>query len=242
MRHELSYYISIISASSTLIAAAIFYKPYFILASLILITILITLYRSYDLLIEILIKRAKVIRVIDDMQILSSRDIIVRYSKVGYICTAIAELYTPNREIDYRELESAIKDLRSSIKISCIIKRIDLSRLIEDLKTRKALYEIQLTRLVSERASPAKIAAVQSKIDTISKEISRIDSINTFGLYYYISATCISDSLSEAKRTAMDDLKMISERLATIAQSGYRLLNGSNLERFLYIDYLGDSY
>jgi hypothetical protein len=143
-----------------------------VLASALLFTISLALWKYGYILIPLFTRAANVIEVRGEHEVPSSRDYIIKKTASGYFVTRFLEIRFYESSMDksedqkttmFESFEKAISSLRYVVKISLLVSVLDLSKEIEDIKTRRSAAETK----------KAKAGSGSDEITKLDREIAK---------------------------------------------------------------------
>jgi hypothetical protein len=143
------------------IASLIYGNAVFAIIAGILFVISILIWKYGYVFIPVITKATNIVEVREGYEVPSSRDYIIKKTHDGYYATKFLEIGFYESSIDKKEgekammfesFEKAISSLKYIVKVSLLISAIDLSKHIEEIKTKRSNIE-------TRRASEGKIKA-----------------------------------------------------------------------------------
>ncbi len=113
------------------------------------------------MVIPAITKATKMVEVRDGYEISPTRDYIIKKSENGYYASKFLEIRFYESTMDKQEeqktsmiesFERAISSLKYMVKISLLISAVDLSKHIEDIKTKRSSAESKKTKITRENS------------------------------------------------------------------------------------------
>ncbi len=145
----------------TVIVSLIYGNAIFALVAAILFVISILTWKYGYLFIPVITQATNIVEVRDSYEVPSSRDYIIKKTHDGYYATKFLEIRFYESSIDkdtgeksmmFESFEKAVSSLKYIVKISLLISAIDLSKHIEEIKTKRSNIE-------TRRAAEGKVKA-----------------------------------------------------------------------------------
>lgn len=163
---------ALIGGLLALATSMIYGNALIVLASAILFTASLGLWKYGYILIPVFTRAANVVEVRGEHEVPPGRDYIIKKTPSGYFVTRFLEIRFYESSMDKSEdqksmmfeaFEKAISSLRYVVKISLLISVLDLSKEIDDIKTRRSAAE----------AKKAKSGARSDEITKLDREIAK---------------------------------------------------------------------
>ncbi len=186
MKNEIQRYapFGLLALSALSIAlSAVYSNPYAVSAAGLFFLLTYVMWRHGDSVMTLLFGLAGREEKIGHYAVVPQRDVIVRKISDRYIASAFAigELAESleDKPADYidtysRNFERAITSLKLPVKFSMMVKPLDLSTHIEEIKTKRSQAEIDKSRLVSESPNSPEIPKIERKIAMWNKMLNRL--------------------------------------------------------------------
>lgn len=127
----------------------------------IMFTLSIAIWKYGYILIPMITQGANVIEIRQDYEVSPTRDYIIKKTENGYYSTKFLEIKFYESTMDKNEeqkhmmfesFEKAITSLKYIVKVSLLISAVDLSRHIEDIKTKRGAAESKKAKYVSHNS------------------------------------------------------------------------------------------
>jgi len=138
-----------------LAASLVYANPFIVLAAAFLFALSLALWKYGYILIPFFTKATNLVEVRSGYEVPPSRDHIIRKTPSGYYATKFLEVQFYESSLDktaegktlmFESFEKTISALKYVVKISLLVSAMDLSRHIEDIKTRRSLAESKKTK------------------------------------------------------------------------------------------------
>jgi hypothetical protein len=132
-----------------------------IIAASAFFTLSLLIWKYGYLFIPVITKLTNIVEIRDGYEIPSTRDYIIKKTNNGYYATKFLEIKFYESTLDKKEnekvamlesFEKAIASLKYVVKISLLISVIDLSKHIDDIKTKRSAAEAKKAKLSRENA------------------------------------------------------------------------------------------
>jgi len=171
---------ALIGGVIALAATVVYGNGYLALAAAFLFTLSIALWKYGYILIPMLTRAANVIEVRGGYEVPPGRDHIIKKTPSGYYATKFLEIKFYESSMDKSEtekttmlesFEKAIAALKYVVKISLLISSVELSREIEDIKTKRSAAE---ARKAKGGASSDEMVRLDREIAMWSRLLDRI--------------------------------------------------------------------
>ncbi len=199
------------------------------------ISILVSFFtiRFWDYINAFIIKHSNFIELFNGYEL--DLDSSITVSSFNGIYNAISLGYfkfEDSAEFDRDKIESIIKSNSVPFRFVINIERVNQNRILNDLKTKKHIKEIELANL-SGNKDLAKASIIRHKIDVISQDIEDISAGTSFKLVYYLIAYGSSENKFRAETVARENLEKIAASFSSAFKCTVENLNGSELINFL---------
>jgi len=144
-------------------------------------TLSILLWRYSYLLIPMITKATNIIEIRNGYEVAPTRDYIIKKAENGYYATKFLEIRfyesTMDKEESHKNLmfesfEKVISSLKYIVKISLLISAIDLSKHIDDIKTKRSTAESKKAKYI--RDSSEEIVRLDREIAMWNRLLDRI--------------------------------------------------------------------
>ena len=236
MGSDVLAYIFTAAYSVGLIISALTLNAYAVVASFVLLTFGILLYKGWDILLPLVIKHTNIIQLVGSYEVGGSQSAAVRQTSRGFSAAAYALIDISDSEgLAKDKLEGIIARINMPFKLVLSVERLNMDKILDDLKTARHMKENQIMRL-----SGGSGRNIQ-KINSAKRELERIDSdINSMTsgrmplhALYYLSIEAESENRYAAESAAISGLDEVSAAIS--ASTGYkvRALSGNELVHFL---------
>ncbi|MEM2908649.1 MAG: hypothetical protein QW590_00235 [Candidatus Bilamarchaeaceae archaeon] len=163
-----------------LVLSLVFGNPILAVISAIFFSASIALWKYGYLIVPLFTQATNIVEVRDEFEIPPSRDYIIKKTPDGYYATKFLEVRFYESSMDkmesekrllFESFEKAISSLKYVVKISTLISAIDLSKHIDEIKTRRSAVETK--RAAEERLNPAEVMRYDREIAMLTRLLDR---------------------------------------------------------------------
>ncbi|MBN2478586.1 hypothetical protein JXB01_04830 [Candidatus Micrarchaeota archaeon] len=184
----------------------------------------ILLWKYGYLIVPMITQHTNIVELRDSYEVVPARDIIIKRTDKGYYASKFMEIrfYESTLDKEKREVktlfesfEKAILSLRNIVKISLLISAIDLSKQLDEIKTKRSIAESRKSKLKPNSDDAVRlereIAMWNRKLDRFSKgerslELIAYASTTSFGLTK-------DEAVTKVKRQAKEVSTVLSSTL-----------------------------
>lgn len=144
-------------------------------------TLSIVMWKYSYLLVPVLTRATNIVEIRGGYEIPSTRDYIIRKTNDGYYATKFLEINFYESTLDKKEgekaamlesFEKAIGSLKYVVKISLLLSAVDLSKHIDDIKTKRSSAEAKKSKLGNEDSQ--EVIRIDREIAMWNRLLSRI--------------------------------------------------------------------
>jgi hypothetical protein len=201
--------------------------------------VLIFLYKLWDVFEAIVIRKTNVVQLLGDYEIEAERLTATRSTAKGFSATAAAILKSPpTREISRENIERIIANSNSPFRLVVQAERLDESKIIDNLKTRRRMKEIELSKARAERGDSSR-NVIKREIEVLESEIKAIGAGSApIETNIYLITSAVSDSKFAAQERAVAQAKELSGEFSAVLGAGFDSVSGTELIRLLCLDSL----
>lgn len=135
------------------------------------------------LIIPAITKYTNIVEIRDGYEVASTRDYILKKTDRGYYASKFLEIRFYESSLDkgergvglmFESFEKAVLSLRNVVKISLLLSALDLSKHIDEVKTKRSIAEAKRSKLTSDKSEEAirldrEISMWNRYLDRISK-------------------------------------------------------------------------
>lgn len=209
---------------------------------------LILLFWKYGyLIIPIITKYTNIVEIREGYEIASTREYIIKKTERGYYASKFLEIRFYESSLDkgaggtgamFESFERAILSLRNVVKVSLLISALDLSKHIEEVKTRRSVAEAKKSKL--SRADSEDIVRLDREISMWNRYLDRISKgERAVEVIAYATTTAFGitkdEAVSKVKRQAKETITILSSTLGcdVIELSDLDMLRCFEWDKFL---------
>lgn len=239
MDNKIVIYLIIAIGFGACVASLLTLNLYLIILCSVVSMTSIFLYKLWDVFEAIVIKKTNVVQLLGNYEIEGERLSATRSTIKGFSATAAAILKCPpTREISRDSIERIIASSNSPFRLVVQAQRLDESKIVDNLKTRRRMKEIALSKAKAER-SDSSLKMIEREIEVLENEIKAISSGSTpIETSIYLITSAVSGSKFAAQERAIAQAKELSGEFSAVLGAGFDLVSGSELIRLLCLDSL----
>jgi len=200
--------------------------------------IAVVFYRMWYFIEDALFKHTGMIEMVGQYELSGSREAAIRSTNDGLIAATAAVLEINNADaVESRKIENIISRVGYPFKFTLQARRQDVNGLVDRIKTRISLKEIQLSRLGTSQKELHRSAQARREVEVLQNDLRNIQLGDApLRLIYYISTSAVSESRYDAEERAKSQLRELSGQFDALLGSNSRALVGSELLEVLMID------
>ena len=205
------------------LASLSFSNPILVAFAALMFMLSILIWKYGYLLIPALTKATNIVEVRQGHEIGPTRDYIIKKAENGYYATKFLEIkfYESTMDKDesrknllFESFEKAISSLKYIVKVSLLISAIDLSKHIEDIKTKRSAAESKKAKFIREGSD--EVVRLDRAIAMWTRELDRIaHGERPVELIAFASTT----SFGLTKEEAISKVRRQSKEIKTILSS-----------------------
>jgi hypothetical protein len=225
----------------TIIILSIFtLKIILIATSLIFTVLLVAFYKLYYVIESMLFRHTNLIQVLDGHELSGDRATAIRKVAGKFSATAVALLESnPKLQISRENVENVIATSKCAFKFIMKVEHIDMNKLLDLLKTKRNMKEIELTKLkdAASKSNLLKINTVKRQIDLLNNDIEKISTgSEPLKVSQYIITSAISENRFNAQELAKSQLRSLSSQFSAILGGKSETMVGDELISALKLD------
>lgn len=231
----------IIGASiGTLLVAVATFNIYIIAFAALVCLASLFLYRFGDIVEALVIKRTSVVQVLCGFELEGEREAAVRRTGRGFTATSAAVLEdAPTREISREGIERVIANSNAPFRLVVQVERLDMTKTLDSLKTRRRMREIELSKArIEERdGAPERGSVIERELELIEGEIREIGSgAMPLKATIYLITTAVAESRFGAVERATSQARELSGEFSAVLGATFGQVSGAALVRLLATD------
>lgn len=171
---------SLVGGALSIILCVVYGSSLFAVVAALFFLIAIALWKYSYLIIPIITKATNIVEIRDSYEVPPTRDYIIKKRPEGYYCTKFMEIRFYESAMDkgenekrfiFESFEKAVSALKYVVKLSMLISPIDVSKHIEELKTRRS--NIETKRFSQEKLDSADIIRYDREIAMLNRLLER---------------------------------------------------------------------
>ncbi len=223
----------------SLIAGVIILNSFLIGLSLFLGFSCFILYKMWDIIENVIFKHSNLIQVFNGYELSNNRYVAIRKINKFFSATSIALIKINETDIDKIKLENIIANINIPFKIVIQIEKVNLEKLLDNLKTKLYSKQIIISKLEnsSNKKFGIKIEQAKKYISGIEQDIKNIElGLTPLKLCYYIMTSALSENKFIAEEESKQHIKTITNQFNAIFSSYSEIVYGNELLRLLELD------
>jgi len=185
--------------------------------------------KSWYIIEALFFSHSNVIELCGKYELDGSRDVAVARNSYSFSATAVALLEGASKPVNQKDLEGLIARTGFAFKYIMHIKAVSASKVLDTLNTKRAMKEIELSRLEGSAGSNAKRNMIKREIEALSNDIDMISNGAPLKMVRYISTTATAQSKIAAEETAKRQIRELMSGFSAVSGSESRLVSGTEL-------------
>ena len=201
--------------------------------------VLIITHKLWYVIEAAIFKRTNLIQVLGEQQLSGDRTSAIRAVKGEFVATAMASLNGDAKEdLDKGKVEGIIARLNYPFKFVLSVERLNASKILDRLQTKRSMKEIELARISKNgrEASAVKVGMLKREIEQIEQDIRSINSGTPVKLARYLATSARSESKFAATERAKSQIRELAVEFGALLNADSQVLIGSELVNALEID------
>ncbi len=196
------------------------------------------LYKGWEFVEAFLVKRSGVVQVFAGYELSGDRKVATVSHGNGFTATAAAILDTSKvRELDRGKLEEIIGRAERPFKLVMIVRPLDVSKVLDRLRTMQYREEIELSKLYRAGADDIKIRRGKARLNAIEDDIANITSGKApLRILYCVLHAESSSGKFVAQEGAVSGLLSLCMAFDAALGTRSKLLSGGELLDVLRLD------
>jgi hypothetical protein len=227
---EIPLYIAIGVAVVASVASILLLNVYLIILSLSLSMSLFFIYKLWDVFEALIIKKTGVVQILGNYELEGDRISAVGKRGESFVAVSAAVLKElPSREISKDSIEKIIASSNAPFRLVMQVERLNTEKISDDLKTRRRLKEIELSKTNSKKG-PDQSKIIEREIELIESEIDAITSGSTpLKTNTYIMSFASSESRFVSQERALSQVKALAGEFSAVLGASFEVLTGADL-------------
>lgn len=227
------YYVSIAVPAVSLVFGLSLHLLPLVYLSTVSAAVSLAVYNFWDAIDPAVYRHTNMVQKAGQYELAGDREAAVRFSGGRYIATSAARLNPlPKGKMTRDDLEGIISRLNVPFRFLMHVERLDLSKIIDELKTQRTMKELALSRIGASASSSsrAKVDRMRREIEQISSDIANISSGGIpLSLSYYLITSAESASRTLAESTARRNIQSVAGAFDSLIGSQSSVLAGDRL-------------
>ena len=237
MEHDIKFYFVALILTVLAIASVMTLNVILILSSIIIAMLLVGYYKLSYIVEAVIFKRTNLIQVIEGYELSGERSTAIKRvsGRFNAITAALLES-TSNGSVEREKIENVISNVHCTFRFVIQVERIDTNKLLDGLRTKRSMKEIELTKLNNTpfKNNALKSNSLKRQIDQIDHEIEKISSGGTpLEVSQYIVTGATSDNRFNAQELAKSQLRELTSSFNALLGTKAEPLSGDDLLGFL---------
>lgn len=171
---------SILGGFISLVLCIVLNNAIFAILAALMFTCSLILWKYGYLIVPVITKATNIVEVRDSYEVPPSRDCIIKKRPEGYYCTKFLEVRFYESAMDkgegekrliFESFEKAVSALKYAVKLSMLISAIDVSKHIDEIKTRRS--NIETKRFSQEKLDTSDIVRYDREIAMLNRLLDR---------------------------------------------------------------------
>ena len=216
---------SLLGGFIAIVLSFIFGSPIFSLLAAILFTLSLLLWKYGYLIIPVLTQATNVVEIRGNFEIPPSRDHIIKKRPEGYYATKFLEIRFYESSMDkseeekkflFESFEKSVSSLKYVVKLSMLISAIDISKHIDEIKTKRS--NVEAKRSSEEKLSQGDLIRYDREIAMLNRLLDRFSrGERPVEVVSFVSTTSFGltrdEAVSRANRQAKELKTILSSSL-----------------------------
>lgn len=197
------------------------------------------LFKMWDFIENLIFRHSHLIQMFNGYQLNNDRYVAIRKINNLFSAVSIAAIKINENKIDAIKLENIIANNNIPFKIVIQIEKLNLIKLVNNLKTKLYSKQILVSKLEksANKTYNLKINQLKREIEWIEHDIKNIEfGITPLKLCYYVMTSALSENKFIAEEESKHYIKNITNQFNAIFGSYSEILYGSELLRLLELD------
>ena len=239
MRPNYLEYILLVILAVDSVAGGLMLNPYLLAASASLCAFAVLLHYFRDPFESMVFRHSNLVQVIDGYEIGGERNVATRRVGQKYVASAGGFISVESGTLDREKVESIISHFSYPFRLSMVVERLDSNRILDALRTKRSIKEIELSRVgnVSTGRGAAKASWIRRAIEQIEHDIKSVaGGYAPLKLAYYVLTSSESERRYSAEEEARSRARALLGAFDGALGSASSLASGGALIRMLRID------
>jgi len=171
---------SLLGGFASIVLCVVFNNTLFAIIAALLFALSLALWKYGYLFVPVITKMTNIVEVRDSYEIPPTRDYVIKKRPEGYYCTKFLEVRFYESSMDkgenekrliFESFEKAVSALKYVVKLSMLISAIDISKHIDEIKTRRSNLETK--RFSQEKLDQTDIIRYDREIAMLNRLLDR---------------------------------------------------------------------
>lgn len=171
---------SLLGGFASIVLCVVFNNTLFAIIAALLFTLSLALWKYGYLFVPVITKMTNIVEIRDSYEIPPTRDYVIKKRPEGYYCTKFLEVRFYESSMDkgenekrliFESFEKAVSALKYVVKLSMLISAIDISKHIDEIKTKRSNLETK--RFSQEKLDQTDIIRYDREIAMLNRLLDR---------------------------------------------------------------------
>lgn len=236
---NLIFYILIATAILTALASLATLNIYVILFSCLVIVVMFFFHRLWDVFEALIINRTGVVQLIGTYELEGERLCAIKEIGKEFQAISAATLRDfPKKELTKENIERIIAGSNSPFRLVVGVERLNTSKIIDGLKTRRRMKEIELTKAKQSKGKDNS-KVIEREISVIEDEITAISTGSVpLKTEIYLLSAARAESKFLAQEHSIAQIRELSGEFSAVLGASFEVISGSELVRLVKSDAL----
>lgn len=196
------------------------------------------LYRAWYIIEALMFRHTSIVQLFNGYEMRGSRRAAVARDGAGYSAVAAVRLDSTAGSLDRERLETVISRMGFPFKIVLCVNPMDKAKLVEELRTRRSMKELELDRLMAAHPRKAgRTTMAKREVELLDNEVKKVTAGGQpLVLRHYAMASAFADSESSAVELAVSRVAELSSSVAALIGASQSVVEGEELVSILRLD------
>ena len=197
------------------------------------------IFKTWDIIENVVFNHTNIVQLFNGYELSMDRFNAIRKIGNKFSATSAAIIKLSEKNVEKAKLENIIANLNLPFKIIIQIEKINVEKIIDNLKTKLYLKRIAVSKLENDTSKNmnTKIEQLKKQIEAIEQDIHNINSgAIPLNLAYYVMCSSMAENRFFAEEQSKHNIKNITNQFNAIFSSDANILSGSDLLKLLEFD------
>ena len=239
MKEQATSYLFLVTSVTLAIVSVLTFNIVVICAASFALLMSAIVLRMWDILDSFVFRHTNLIQLFNGFELSGDRRSAVRKSNGMAFATAVAALrIAGDGELGRDKIESIIARTEYPFKFTMQVERLNITKLLDRLNTRRNIIDIELARLdPKSQKHMQRQARLKREMEQIDNDIKNITTGEMpLKLVYYLATTAASESTYDAEERARSQIRELSSKFDALLGSKSEMVSGDELLAVMRID------